>query len=282
MPADTRDPATGYDPEHFAVLAGVEAGSFWFKSRNKLILWALEQFAPEARSFLEIGCGTGFVLEAVASRFPQLEIFGSEPFSEGLAFAARRLPAARLLALDARDIRFEERFDAGGIFDVLEHIDDDRLVLSQIFKALRPGGSVFMSVPQHRFLWSPSDEACHHFRRYERQELISKVEQAGFAVLRTTSFVSMLLPLMVASRCWQRHCSRRHMIVSELQVKGLPGTCLEAVLAVELALVRRGWAWPAGGSLFLVARKLPWSGGGSTMAPGSHDSSCSGGAGAGC
>ncbi|HEY9870823.1 MAG TPA: class I SAM-dependent methyltransferase [Candidatus Obscuribacterales bacterium] len=255
MTTSTRLPARGYDPKHFSMLAEAEPANFWFRSRNKLILWALQQFAPGARNFLEIGCGTGFVLQAVAARFPQLEIYGSELFAEGLSFAARRVPTARLLELDARDIRFDSRFDAIGMFDVLEHIDDDRLVLEQVFKALTPGGTMFISVPQHRFLWGPSDVSCHHYRRYEKQELVSKVQQAGFNVLATTSFVSLLLPLMIASRWCQRRFCHRHTVMSELQVRGLLGAFLEGVLSFELFLVRRGLSWPAGGSLFLVAHK---------------------------
>lgn len=51
-----------FDARWFPALAGREAGSFWFRGRNRLIVWALRRYFPSARSFLEVGCGTGFVL----------------------------------------------------------------------------------------------------------------------------------------------------------------------------------------------------------------------------
>src|SRR5262249_45710495 len=239
----------------FSELAAAEAASFWFKARNKLILWALGKYAPKTRSFMEIGCGTGFVLSAIAEHHPQWEIHGTELFAEGLSYAKERLPDANLIELDAKNIPFEQRFDTVGTFDVLEHIDDDQLVLNQIFKALRPGGTLLITVPQHAILWSPSDDVAHHYRRYERHDLVTKVQKAGFSVIRVTSFVSTLMPLMLASRLWQRYVTRRGSIMSELQIKGLVGALLETVLAIELFVIKLGLSFPAGGTLFLVTRK---------------------------
>ena len=67
----------GFKPEYFASLAQLEAGNFWFRSRNALIVWALRKYFPAARSFLEVGCGTGFVLSGIARAFPEAELTGS-------------------------------------------------------------------------------------------------------------------------------------------------------------------------------------------------------------
>ena len=57
--------ASGYDPAHFAELARLEAGNFWFRARNRLLTWALRRYFPGARSLLEIGCGTGLDRKSV-------------------------------------------------------------------------------------------------------------------------------------------------------------------------------------------------------------------------
>ena len=75
---------------------------------------------------------------------------------------------------------------------------EDETVLRQVAKALRPGGRLLITVPQHQFLWSATDETAHHVRRYSCQsDLRAKTERAGFHVLRVSSFVSFLLPLML-------------------------------------------------------------------------------------
>ncbi len=245
----------GFDPSHFARLARAEAGNFWFRARNRLILWSVEKFAPSAENFLEIGCGTGFVLQAIAERFPNMSLSGSELFAEGLPFASKRIPQASLRTLDAKQLDIENEFDAIGAFDVIEHIDNDVLVLSNLHKALRIDGHLFINVPQHQFLWSQSDEIACHCRRYERQDLVKKLEYAGFTVVFATSFVALLLPMMLVSRWWSNNVDRSQSVLSELEMRGPLNFLLEQILNLELALVRLGVRWPMGGSLYVVARK---------------------------
>jgi SAM-dependent methyltransferase len=254
MAPELAETGSGFKPEHFAELAKVEAGSFWFRSRNRLIQWATQRYFPNVGSFLEIGCGTGFVLSGIAQTLPAVRLVGSEIFCQGLNFAARRLPKVELMQMDARNIPYSSEFDVIGTFDVLEHILEDHTVLREIYKALIPGGGMLVTVPQHRFLWSAADESAHHVRRYAAKELREKVERAGFDVLRMTSFVSFLLPLMLASRLRKRKNSPDEA-TSELTLPPLLDYLLEIVMRVEIALIRAGVNFPAGGSLLLIARK---------------------------
>ena len=144
--------------------------------------------------------GPGFVLKGIQETLPSLCLEGSEIFDDGLTLAQARLPGVDLYQMDARQIPFESEFDVIGAFDVLEHIVEDDAVLTQMFRATRAGGGVLITVPQHPFLWSASDEHALHQRRYSRAELRKKVERSGFQVERITSFVSLLLPLMICSR----------------------------------------------------------------------------------
>lgn len=245
----------GFEAEYFARLAEQEAGHFWFRSRNRLLIWAFKQYFPNAENLLEIGCGTGFVLSGFKQAFPNLVLSGSEVFSDGLGFAAARLPAVELLQMDARRIPFRDEFDVIGAFDVLEHIKQDDEVLAQMYQATRKGGGILITVPHHRFLWSPVDEFARHVRRYETRELREKVSRAGFNVVRITSFVSLLLPLLIASRFKQWMTGEEVDPSAELNIGNVLNTTLEKILDAELRVIRTGLSFPAGGSLLLVARR---------------------------
>lgn len=245
----------GFATRHFADLVRLEDHSFWFRARNRLILWALEKYAADFDSLLEIGCGTGYVLSAIARRFPDRRVFGSEVFASGLGFAAARLPGREFLQMDARDIPFVEEFAVVGAFDVLEHIVEDELVLAQIHAALKPRGLLFLTVPQHAWLWSAVDVQACHVRRYGAAGLRRKVEAAGFEVLRSTSFVSTLLPAMMLSRLLKKSAPPGAGAAAELAPPRWLDSLFFALLQFELALIRRGVDFPLGGSRLLIARK---------------------------
>lgn len=246
----------GFDPASFAVLAGLEDRNFWFKARNRLILWALHRWQPGTRRHLEVGCGTGYVLSAVRHAFPDARATGTEVFVAGLVHAAARLPDVELLQMDARHIPYADEFDSIGAFDVIEHIANDERVLAQMGRALRPGGVLLLTVPQHPWLWSAQDEAAHHVRRYTATELRRKVERAGLQIEFESSFVSLLLPLMALSRLRQRGRPPGGLAGSdELDPPRWLGAVLERVMGIERELIVWGARFPAGGSRMLIARK---------------------------
>ncbi len=245
----------GFDASYFPVLARLEESNFWFKARNALILWALARYCAGFRSYLEIGCGTGYVLTGVARRFPDAVLSASEIFTAGLGYAARRVPSAAFMQMDARRIPFSEEFDVVGAFDVLEHIDDDVAVLDQAFKALRPGGHLLLTVPQHAWLWSPSDDYARHERRYSASELHAKLGAAGFVLRRSTSFVSLLLPMMLASRLKSRRKQGEFDPRDEFNLPQWMNTALYGVMAFERGMIRLGLKLPWGGSRLVVAQK---------------------------
>ena len=245
----------GFHQESFDGLARVEDGNFWFRSRNAIIVWALRKYFPHFSSLLEVGCGTGFVLSGIAQAFPGARIAGSEIHTAGLAFAARRLPTVELQQMDARKLPYREEFDVVAAFDVIEHIVEDELVLQNFHRAIKPGGGCLITVPQHPWLWSPVDEEACHQRRYTASELHTKVRAAGFRIVRSTSFVTLLLPLMLASRLAARRSGQSGGSES-LQHSAIVNGVLAACMRMEQFAIRSGASLPIGGSRLVVLQKV--------------------------
>lgn len=246
----------GFQASYFSDLARLEEGNFWFRARNKIIIWALKKYALSFQSFLEIGCGTGFVLSDISDNFPDAKLIGSDVFVEGLGVAAKRLPSVNLLQMDARRIPFIEEFDVIGAFDVIEHIKEDELVFRQIHKALKPDGMMLLTVPQHPWLWSVIDEYAFHERRYAAREIIGKIRGAGFKVIRSTSFVTTLLPAMMISRVFQKRESKEFDPAAELKINPVMNFIFAYMLNLELSGIKLGLSYPVGGSRLVVAKKI--------------------------
>ena len=243
-----------FDPELFEPIADVEERSFWFRARNRLIVSTFRRHFADARSFLEIGCGSGVVLGALRESLPSLRLVGGELYPEALEIARRRLPDTELVELDARRLPYNGEFDVVGAFDVLEHIDEDEAVLEQMVAAARPRGGMLVLVPQHPWLWSKHDEIVEHRRRYTRKELLAKAERAGIEVVEVTSFVSSLLPAMAVSRAVDR-VRKRTDPIANLE-PGPLNALFERMLDGERKLIEHGVSLPFGGSLMLVGRRL--------------------------
>jgi SAM-dependent methyltransferase len=245
----------GFNPDTFQSYAAIEAGHFWFVGRNALLRDVMLRYFDTAKKVLEIGCGTGFVLAHTRHTYPDAELNGSDIFTEGLQFAQSRVPNATLFQMDACHIPFREEFDLIGAFDVLEHIEDDQAALNQIFAACQAGGGIVLTVPQHQWLWSATDDYAHHKRRYTRRELVAKVQAAGFNIQYVSSFVSLLVPLMWVSRWLQKSAQAADQMDAGFKIGKIANLILGTVMKLERGLLSLGITFPIGGSLLLVATK---------------------------
>jgi SAM-dependent methyltransferase len=257
----------GFDPGAFQTLAKVESKHFWFQMRNELIAWLVLRYVPGATRILEVGCGTGFVLQALRAACPSASVAGSELHSAGLSYAhSRHGEAVELIQADARRPCLRHALDLVCALDVLEHIDEDDAVLGGIREALCHEGVLIAAVPQHPWLWSESDDLGRHVRRYRVGEIEKKVRAAGFNLRFADSFVSLLLPAMVVSRLMGRFGpggARRgdpveapnDPVARELRASPSLNFVMRAVLRIEHLSRRAGLRSPIGGSRVIVAQK---------------------------
>lgn len=251
------DTISGFDPVWFDKLARIEATHFWFVARNELIVGLAHRFFPAATSYLEIGCGNGAVLGALAGSRSWQRVVGTELQPTGLRHTKARLRHnVEFVQMDARAVPAAKAFDLAGAFDVVEHIADDVAVLRGLRQALSDGGGAIITVPQHPVLWTRLDDIGHHQRRYRRGELEDKLRQSGFEILFSSSFTALLLPLMLLSRLRARAGTDDEAVERELAIApGLNGI-LKAVLRAEVRLTLAGVRWPVGGSRVVVARAV--------------------------
>jgi SAM-dependent methyltransferase len=165
-------PANGHD-----VFRSVEEKSFWFEHRNRCILSVVRSHPPQGTIF-DIGGGNGFVSLALSrSGFDTVLV---EPGLQGCRNArARGLEGVVCATGDSAKFRPHSLPDIG-LFDVLEHIEDDLAFLKSFRRLIRKGGRLYMTVPAYPALWSGADLSAGHFRRYSPNTIRRVVREAGF------------------------------------------------------------------------------------------------------
>jgi SAM-dependent methyltransferase len=253
--------APGYDPHYFETLPRVETRHFWFLARREMIKDAMRRYIPDLdeRPLFDIGCGTGGLLAYLASE--GVAVSGAcDAYAEALEIAGRRLDIPLVLVDEGRLPPLAPGHRLLAMFDVLEHIDDDRATLAWMASVLDPGGYLVVTVPAHPFLVDERDEQAQHRRRYRRRELRRKLEEAGYEVRLLTHFMAPLVPLLLILRLlkslWPHAAGGGDARDTELRVvPGMNGT-LRALLLVERAFVR-AFNLPLGSSLLAIAVSRP-------------------------
>jgi SAM-dependent methyltransferase len=212
-----------------------EERHWWFAGRRQVLLALVRAELPGGSHLLDIGCGTGFFLEAATAHY---QVSGLDPSVQAVGFCRDRgLAGVREGGVEDL-VDLKPGYDAVTFFDVIEHLPDDIGALTLARRVLRPGGRVFVTVPAYQWLWSHHDEAHGHQRRYTRDLLRARLTAAGFAHVRTGYFNARLFPIALAVRGFQQ----------------LTGRGLEADLRPPAAPINRLFARIFGGEADRIAQ----------------------------
>ena len=84
-----------YEADDLRILAALEERHFWFRSRRRIIVDALRRWFPDMQSYLEIGCGTGYILRGIRAAFPESILIASDALSEGKVYGAKSIGCYR-------------------------------------------------------------------------------------------------------------------------------------------------------------------------------------------
>jgi SAM-dependent methyltransferase len=246
----------GYEEGFYGPLNDFEENSFWFDHRMEIILSAYHKYFEFSKNFLEIGCGTGFVLSRLRSFYPDKQFSGADILPRGLIEARKRCPNVTFFQIDARNMPFVDEFDVIGAFDVIEHIDEDEHFLSQLYQAVKPGGGILLTAPQYAWLWTEEDRLMHHVRRYYKRDLIQKLFKSGFTLLSSSSIFGLVFPAMVFKRKILRYFSKKQISLEKSLRISIRLNCIfRSLCRFELYMHKKGITPFFGGSLLVAARK---------------------------
>src|SRR5687767_1481747 len=252
-----RAATVAYPEGDHATCFGLEDASFWFRHRNRAIIAAVTRLPP-AGFILDIGGGNGFVARGLIDAGFETAVL--EPGAEGAQNArrSRRIPHVICASLEDAAIH-DGTVPAAAMFDVIEHIADDRAAAAQVHRILQPGGLFYLTVPAFNWLWSGADVDALHFRRYSPASMRAALA-AHFDIVYMTALFSRLVPAFFVARTLPYAIGLRRrsgrQFKAEHQPGGAAGTALvERVLAHEIRCIETGRSLRWGSTLLVVARR---------------------------
>jgi SAM-dependent methyltransferase len=233
----------------FDRMAEIDGEHWWFAARRDIVASLIKRQAKSGPlRILEVGCGTGSNL-ALLQQYGQVDAIEPDDPARALAEHRSGIRVQGGLLPDGVQLK-DGAYDLIVLFDVLEHIPDDRGTLAALRSKLAPGGRLMVTVPAAPWMWSAHDLAHHHQRRYTARSLTSVFQEAGFRVRYRSHFNTVLFPLIAAARIAGR-LFKRDGGDDAIPPKPL-NRLLRGLFGAERHLVGRA-ALPFGVSLALVA-----------------------------
>jgi SAM-dependent methyltransferase len=170
----------------------VEDRSFWFRHRNACIVEMVRIFPPRGKGpIFDVGGGNGFVAKGLMDA--GWDVVLVEPGPSGASNAKKR-GVEHVVCGTTHSAGFQAgSLPAIGVFDVVEHIEDDLGFLRHLWDLLEPGGMLYLTVPAYNFLWSHEDVDAGHFRRYSLRQIEQKLVHACFEMTHSTYIFQWLV-----------------------------------------------------------------------------------------
>lgn len=255
--ARQRQGPISYPAHGNAACLAVEDRSFWFRHRNRVILEFAGRFHRHGM-FLDVGGGNGYVAKALITA--GIDCVLVEPGVNG-AMAARARAVDPVICARLEDVNLPAGCVASvGLFDVLEHIEDETAALKLIHSILEPSGRLFLTVPAYQFLHSAEDDIAGHFRRYTIPRLRRVLAKSKFRIEFSSYIFAPLPPLIlltrtIPSRLGMRNAGKPEAACSEHAPGGPAAWLMDRMLDLELLRLHAGKRIPFGGSCFCVAVK---------------------------
>ena len=229
---------------------------YWVIHRSREILRKLKELNLD--ELVEVGAGTGSVCGYLAQN--GIDVVAIEPLKAGAATIQNR--GVQTICARLETVKFPADSIKGyGVFDVLEHIEDPSYLLDEMYRTLKPGGYLFVTVPCGQWLWGEMDKSLGHHRRYSKKLISEAVSRSGFSPISSGYlFLLLVFPAFllraVPHRLGILKSERKVLekVKSEQSANVIINRMMRFILSIE-SFTSRVIPLPYGLTVFVIAQK---------------------------
>jgi ubiquinone/menaquinone biosynthesis C-methylase UbiE len=189
--------------EEYERMYTLEDTYWWFQGRMRMIETILKAYMkkkPRSGRVLDVGCGTGLML----NRMKRWNPVGMDLSKQSMKFCKHRgiknLMIGNVLEIPLKN----QSMDLVLALDLIEHVENDQGMIQELSRVTRPGGYLMATVPAHQHLWSDHDIALHHHRRYSFSGFKRLLKSGGFEPVKYSYGITFTYHGITAFRYLQR------------------------------------------------------------------------------
>lgn len=242
--------------EYFKEYYNLERKNWYFIVRYQIIDFFLNKYLPKRSDIkiLNIGAATGRSSE-ILMKYGEVK---SLEYDKDCCNFTRETLNIDIIQGSITSLPYQnESFDVVCAFDVLEHIEDDQQGADEIKRVCKQDGLIIITVPMNKALWSQHDEVNHHYRRYNKSEILKLFE--NLKRVHYTFFNSLLFVPIYLFRTFSRvfKIKNRKGSGSDFSVlpqKGIINKLLYLVFKLEFKTLKY-FKYPFGVSFFVILKK---------------------------
>jgi SAM-dependent methyltransferase len=169
---------------------------FWVKRRFEILKKLLGQGFRPAGPVAEVGCGHGLV-QARFCEVYGVPVDGYELNEFALSQSVAKDQPRYIYDIYERREALKGKYGVMIMFDVIEHIEDEKGFLDAVLFHLAPGGLLAVNVPALEWLRSRYDDEQGHFRRYTLQQIEDLGSECGLSRVKSTYWSLPMVPLLL-------------------------------------------------------------------------------------
>ena len=247
------------DRAYYAEYFELERNHWWFHVRGKIIMERIAKLSKgKELKILNVGAGTGYTSELM-QQFGEVV---SVEYDQVCADLVRDKLGLNIVQGSITELQYEDNsFDLVTAFDVVEHVEDDLLSVSELHRVCKPGGHVLITVPAFMSLWGHHDVINHHFKRYvkpEVRELFKPLsgEEAYQSYFNSILFIPIWIFRNIAKlmpKSWTRSGAGSDASVGK--AGGFVDSILRLIFNIERPFLRGGMRFPFGVSFIYGFKK---------------------------
>lgn len=229
------------------ILDRLEQEHWWYQARRTIVASVIDSLTVKHNpSIVSIGCGNGTELAFLQTKG---QVTGLDIDMQVVENC--RAKGFDVLQADLLSNTLSEQFDIVVAMDIVEHIKDDQQAVQALYKLVKPGGSLIVTVPAFPFLWTDLDELTDfpHHRRYTRTTLQKLLNKTGMTVTLCSYYNFFLFPLVLLTKILKTSADKQLKLPYRFF-----NTLFYHVFAGERFFLRR-YRFPWGGSLIAVIKK---------------------------